>query len=346
MIGKLKNESGVAMVFVILAMVALIGFAALAIDFGNATSRKSRLQNACDAAALAGAYEWAHDGKDGAVNESQNIFERNITGNISGTVVWTEGEAGQIHASAILSDEDHTITVRARETIDTLLAGIFGRHEMEVNVEAVAIYGPAGTISRGLRPFALSDAIPYAMGDEIDLVADESMLGNFWFLRPDGSGTADLGDAILDGSSLSYSIGDYITPEPGAPENPAGVAVSELIATCTVSSSDSYVDHMDHQDTCPRIVICPLMDFDTYGGGASEQVLITGFASIFLKEVYNGWIINATGEIVTVKPDYLPSEEYKQIKNVISGEFVQTIAEGTVDWELIDYGVYTTDLIK
>ena len=150
----------------------------------------------------------------------------------------------------------------------------------------------------------------------------------------------------MEGSSLSYSIGDTIIPEPGAPENPAGAAVTELVDSCTESTSDSYLDHLDHQDTCPRIVICPLMDFSTYGGGASEEVLITGFVAIFINEVYNGWIINDTGEIRREKPTELSPSEYQQIKNVIEGEFVTTIAEGTVNWELIDTGVYTTDLIK
>ena len=56
----IRNESGQAMVFVALFLVVLMGFAALAVDVGAMTVQRSKLQNAADAAALAGALDYAN----------------------------------------------------------------------------------------------------------------------------------------------------------------------------------------------------------------------------------------------------------------------------------------------
>lgn len=52
---KSKHESGQAIVLIVLAIVALIGFLALSVDVGQAYSNRRTAQNASDAAALAGA---------------------------------------------------------------------------------------------------------------------------------------------------------------------------------------------------------------------------------------------------------------------------------------------------
>jgi len=50
-----RSETGVALITVLVALVALLGFAALAIDGGMLWTARTQLQNASDAAALAGA---------------------------------------------------------------------------------------------------------------------------------------------------------------------------------------------------------------------------------------------------------------------------------------------------
>src|SRR5512147_1679933 len=50
-----KNEQGQAIVLMAFAMIALLAFAALAIDGGNAYVERRRAQNGADAGALAGA---------------------------------------------------------------------------------------------------------------------------------------------------------------------------------------------------------------------------------------------------------------------------------------------------
>ncbi len=50
-----KDERGAVAVLVVAALVALLGFAALAIDVGFLVMKKTELQTAADAGALAGA---------------------------------------------------------------------------------------------------------------------------------------------------------------------------------------------------------------------------------------------------------------------------------------------------
>ncbi len=51
----IKNEKGSIIVLVAISMTVLLGFSALAVDYGSMTNQRSLLQNAADAAALAGA---------------------------------------------------------------------------------------------------------------------------------------------------------------------------------------------------------------------------------------------------------------------------------------------------
>src|SRR5512133_1472468 len=67
------DEKGQVLVFIILAIVAIFGFAALAVDFGRVFSERRRAQNAADAAAYAAAYAGAksQDWKAAGIASSQ-----------------------------------------------------------------------------------------------------------------------------------------------------------------------------------------------------------------------------------------------------------------------------------
>src|SRR5688572_8207420 len=56
--GRESDERGQAIVLVALSLVVLLLFAALAVDGGRFVSERRYLQNAADAAALAGVLEW------------------------------------------------------------------------------------------------------------------------------------------------------------------------------------------------------------------------------------------------------------------------------------------------
>ena len=51
---RLRDERGATLVLVAASMVALLGFAALAVDVGHAYERRRQMQNAADAGARPG----------------------------------------------------------------------------------------------------------------------------------------------------------------------------------------------------------------------------------------------------------------------------------------------------
>ena len=69
----LKDQKGASMIMVAIAIVVIFAFAVLAIDISLIQLAKCQLQNAADAAALAGAIAWAASGGDQAVATAEAI---------------------------------------------------------------------------------------------------------------------------------------------------------------------------------------------------------------------------------------------------------------------------------
>lgn len=115
----LKSEKGSVTIMVALTMTALMGFAALAVDYGTLTNERSLLQNAADAAALAGVVEG-----EGAANAY-------VDSNTAGTVTKT-----------ITKPTNDTMTVSLEKEVGVNFAQLLtGRTSETVAVTATAIYG-------------------------------------------------------------------------------------------------------------------------------------------------------------------------------------------------------------
>ena len=86
---KLKENKGIAIVYVALMLVVLLGFVGLAIDLGYMYVAKGQLQNAADAAALAGASKLdgsADTMQIGVRNEAKKFGEANRVANENVTI--------------------------------------------------------------------------------------------------------------------------------------------------------------------------------------------------------------------------------------------------------------------
>jgi len=76
LISGLKNQRGVTIIVVAILIVVLLGFVALAVDIGYVMVARNELQNAADAAALAGARRMGqnyHDGVDQSTSCAENV---------------------------------------------------------------------------------------------------------------------------------------------------------------------------------------------------------------------------------------------------------------------------------
>lgn len=90
MIRSIKNESGAVAIVVALLMVALIGFSAIVIDYGDIASHKRTLQNAVDAACLAAA-QYLPENTSAAENAASQYLTANAPGAVLKSVVFSNG---------------------------------------------------------------------------------------------------------------------------------------------------------------------------------------------------------------------------------------------------------------
>lgn len=67
---KCRSERGQAIVLIVLAIIGMLGFAALAVDLGRVFAERRRAQSAVDAAALAWAYAQSQVDKGGNYTEN------------------------------------------------------------------------------------------------------------------------------------------------------------------------------------------------------------------------------------------------------------------------------------
>jgi len=120
----LKLETGQSVIIIVLSMVVLCGFAALGIDIGVQATNQGQLQNAADAAALAGARELptASTAKSKAAQYAQ-----------------TNGvDPGNTVATTPYKGNANKIEVVCKETVQFSFARIFGLKSQEITARAVA----------------------------------------------------------------------------------------------------------------------------------------------------------------------------------------------------------------
>jgi hypothetical protein len=133
---KRNGQGGQALVQVALMMVVLLGFVALAVDVGFTYGERRRMQNAADAGALAGARELCFGDPNMAIDTA-----------------WAYAVTRNGAQQADVSIENYTVTVTARETVNTFIAGIVGYPTMDVSAIAAAECGEARSAA-GLWPVA------------------------------------------------------------------------------------------------------------------------------------------------------------------------------------------------
>lgn len=302
----INKNNGNILILSALVMTIIMGFAMIAIDYGFLVSKKTWLQGACDAAALAGAKELINDpvsaenvAKDYAQTNSVDLTNTNVA----------------------VNETDEKVTVSANMKYPGMFSKIFGINESQVNASATAVLGPINRISCGLRPFGIVDTT-FTMAESYTLKfgAGGSEGGNFGALSlDDTTGAQSFGDKIMYGSTTGYSIGDTINTETGNMVNKTYEGISYLIDKCAVCCPDpDSNDYTLHNSDCPRIITVPLID--ALDGNTVE---IVGFAKFFIETVVkNGG------------------------QTEITGRFIERVMPGGVDPDAPDYGAKGVKLIE
>ena len=266
---EIQNKRGSAIILLAISMTAIIGFAALAADVGLMTYNKSKLQNAVDAAALAGAHEIPEDTSLGEI-VAEDYLDKN-----------GENVGSLADCDISFEESDKKIVVEATYKVDFFFAKVIGKDSANVTVRAAAINAPVKKVVSGLRPFAVLEEdtekeglVTLKVGDKKNADKDDKLgPGNFGAvgLEQDGKDTGAnvYRDNIHFGTTGSYWIGKKIDTETGNMAGPTEQGLADLFA----AEGDVVV------------VYVPVVD--TLYVNGKKSITIVGFASFELKKSEN-----------------------------------------------------------
>jgi Flp pilus assembly protein TadG len=166
-----RDESGAVAILTAILMVVLLGFLALAVDIGHLATVKNELQNAADAAALAGAralmpltgtgnLPWPMSPPEctQATTWAQDTINRSDAQNLTITTVqtgvwdWATNTFTQNNACDATVNAVHVVVQRnssSNQPVSTWFARIFGIDTVNSQAQATAAVGCLGTVPKG-----------------------------------------------------------------------------------------------------------------------------------------------------------------------------------------------------
>ncbi|MEL7606915.1 MAG: pilus assembly protein TadG-related protein [Sedimentibacter saalensis] len=260
-----KNESGQSIVLVTLMLTVLLGFGALAVDVGYMTFQRSRLQNAADSAALAGAVLLPNKSNYNVNESAVKYSSANISKTPSAEVKIQQTvdalTVGLTDLDATVISEvdrsDGTVTVKIEQTIPRFLGGIISNEEKIMKVEAKA--KSLGKWNGQALPFVNIDL--YALGGNID-VWDKNGSGDKEVLKNTTSEETD---------ETTFITIDY---ETGLPVDKGKVAAIKTEVENMINNSETlYVFSLSQEVIASGL--CPVIN-------KSGELVYRNFASKFM----------------------------------------------------------------
>ncbi|HVA81373.1 MAG TPA: Tad domain-containing protein [Candidatus Binataceae bacterium] len=300
-----RTGRGQVLVFVAIAIVAILGTLALATDVAIFYFNWAQLRKETDAAALAGA-SYLPDNPTTATSTASTWVQLN--GVASDQIV-----QDSIGSLGINNLPNSSITVSVKRIVPYYFARVLGLVSAPVTVTATAGVQPISGAS-GWTPIAMPCTGPscyngstctpnpdgtgcYKCGDQVTLNSSQAGPGDWGALscpavNPGASGYIQ---AITVGCSTPLSVGGMaINSKPGNPVLTAR-AIDDHLATCSscsstlpsnVCTSPSSLDPSN-----PHVILLPLVDTSQYSGRSTAPVY--GFAV--------AWILSTSGNTVTVE---------------------------------------------
>lgn len=304
------EEKGLALVLVAVAMTVILGFTALVVDVGSLYLTRSRLINACDAAALAAARELPGGNPESVAKE---YLKRN--------------NVDPAEAEITVSSDNKRITVRASRNVEYTFARVLGFTSQTVSAAATAEYGAVSSAS-GVAPFAVPEQElvydkQYVLKEGAGKSVDDGFRihGNFGALALGGRGANNYKNNLKYGYDGIITIGDWVETEPGNMSGPTYDGVTYLLNQCTHNCTPE-----NYRPDCPRVIIVPIFDPSTLEQGR-DDVRIVGFGAFLLEGV-----------------------EGRGNESTVTGTFLQMAPPPDVSYDIDpdapDYGLHATKLVE
>jgi len=150
---RAQTDSGQAIILLVLALVGVLGFAALAIDGGNIFTEQRRAQNAADNAALGAAYDYSQGvtslgtlTTSARANAALNGFDNNGTSN------WVDFYSPP--TSGPYAGNANYMQVVITRTVPTALARMDAELGADPYVREMLEFLSGGTHRRGIVPWS------------------------------------------------------------------------------------------------------------------------------------------------------------------------------------------------
>lgn len=280
----------------------MLGAAALAIDVGVFYWQWSLLQKGTDAGALAGA-NYLPDNRDLATAKAHEYANRN-------------GVAAAEVTGTTFTEDNLQITVNSQRTVPYYFGRVLGLTTGIVRVSATAAVpgppqqiggsptapvdgmgngdGTAGvdvygsTVGRyNLIPIGLDWNTPYTPGQPLTLHRGQIGPGNWDSVALGGTGGDNLRENIANGYSGPIGVGDWIGTEPGKKVGPVDQGFADRFAAA--NSMDPNGNYTIHDPQNPRVIVLPMVDWQSPQGRDSVQVM--AFAQL--------WVVSSSGGTIT-----------------------------------------------
>lgn len=295
-----QRQRGAVMIWMALFLLGILGFVALGIDTAKVAATRTQLQNAADAAALAGAS--AVNTATGAVVQDTAVVRAQATALENKAFV--DGSVPVVVAAADVTfpaADQVKVTVR-REAgfggeIVTHIAQVLGITSISLHADATARVEPAGSVFCGLAPLFMSpppgeDFIPgcantyvmkYGGGSGSDgnyggLTMPSCANGPCAGMSPTGSSTYRC--LLENGYCCEITIGQVLDTEPG---NMSGPTRSGLTARFNNDTDRREgICYSEYTGNGARVIYVPITSDP---GAGRAPVTVLGFGAFFLKNV-------------------------------------------------------------
>ena len=296
----LRNERGDILVHTAFVLVALLGFAALAMDVGYMATAKNQLQSAVDAAALAGASGLMYSNTEAT---SRAMYFASTNDCIRQSV--------QISDSDISFPSSGRIRVEANSNLSLFFGRVLGFSTAVISATAVAELSPLDGTG-DMKPWAVPD-FGWPLGTPV--VLKSGVLGapatdsGFFYpvdFPPLNQGTPVTGaqeyeSNIINGSSMDIFIGDELQVEPGNMVGPTQQGVNELISmdpgaywNGTMIANSAYPGY-----SSPRIAKVPLYDPNLAPDSGRNSLTVIGLGAFFIMGIQGRDVTGIFLEITT-----------------------------------------------
>ncbi|HBT20209.1 MAG TPA: hypothetical protein DEA47_02390 [Peptococcaceae bacterium] len=302
----ISEEKGSAVVVLALAMVALIGFAALVIDVGLLFAERTKMLAAADASAMAGVQDIFSSEQKAEVSAEEYIEKNGFASSYF-----------EINADA----EERTVAVKGKKLVSLFFARIFDEEAAFVSAEAKAraegLVKASGVVPLGIEEQPLVKGQLYTL----KIAAPPTVRGGtFGALSLGGTGADRYRENLKYGYDKPISVGDIIDTETGNMANPTRTAVEYRMQSC---NHVPQCTHEHYERGCPRIVIVPVYEPYLIEGQQLKKVVVKGFAAFLLD-----------GQTKVGTDCY------------IRGYFIDYVFKGETDDTQGDYGAYGVKLIQ